>query len=61
VGKAEGRRRKHKWENVEMDLETNRVGRCRLHASDSQQAQVVGSFERGDEPSGDQKWGEFQD
>lgn len=44
-----------------MDLERNRVGRCRLHASDSQQAQVVGSFEHGNEPSGDEKCGEFQD
>jgi hypothetical protein len=41
--------------------ERNRVEKCRLHACDSEQAQVVGSFVNGDEPLGDQKCGEFQD
>jgi hypothetical protein len=60
VGKAEDRRR-HKLENAEMNLERNRVGRCRLHASDSEQAQVVGSFEHRNEPLGDEKCVGFQD
>jgi len=42
-----------------MALEMNRVGRCRLYASDSEQAQVVGFFEHGNEPSADKKCGEF--
>jgi hypothetical protein len=44
-----------------MDLERNRVGRCRLHASDSEQAQMVGSFEHASEPFGDKKCGEFEE
>jgi hypothetical protein len=40
VGKAEGINEKmQKW-----ILKEIRVGRCRLHASDSEQAQMVGVF-----------------
>jgi hypothetical protein len=51
VGKSEGKRQlvrsRHRWEdNIRMDLRENKLGRCGLGASGSEQEQMLECCER---------------